>query len=150
MTYPAVADIDLNAFAANLARMRAASSASHLMAIVKADAYGHGIRPVAEALTEVGCRRFAVACLEEAVALRRVLREIGGDAAEADARYEMLILGYVDPADAAVLYSFPSHSIPSTYLPSLRTAMSMRYPPIPTCVSMSYPFSRRAFATFCA
>ena len=83
-------------------RVSAASPATVPFAVIKADAYGHGIRPVAEALSEAGCRRFAVACLEEAVALRRVLREIGGGDAS-DARYEMLILGYVDPADAAVL-----------------------------------------------
>ena len=60
-------------------RVCAASPATRPYAVIKADAYGHGIRPAAEALAEAGCRRFAVACLEEAVALRRVLRaEIRG------------------------------------------------------------------------
>ncbi len=85
-------------------RVCAASPATVPFAVIKADAYGHGIRPTAEALAEAGCRRFAVACLEEAVALRRVLREMdGGDAAESDARYELLILGYTDPADVSEL-----------------------------------------------
>ena len=85
-------------------RVSAVSPSTVPFAVIKADAYGHGIAPVAQALAEAGCRRFAVACLEEAVALRRVLREMdGGDAAESDTRYEMLILGYTDPADAAEL-----------------------------------------------
>jgi alanine racemase len=40
------------------------------MAVVKADGYGHGIVPVAKALADV-VPRFAVACLEEALAIRK-------------------------------------------------------------------------------
>ena len=40
------------------------------MAVVKADAYGHGAVRVAEALSRVGCDAFAVAALEEGIALR--------------------------------------------------------------------------------
>lgn len=66
------------------------------IAVVKADAYGHGIRICAEALTQAGCRAFAVACIEEAVALRQVLEENGTDGT-------VLILGYTAPACAALL-----------------------------------------------
>ena len=57
------------------------------IAVVKADAYGHGIRICAEALAQAGCRAFAVACIEEAVALRQVLEENSADGT-------VLILGY--------------------------------------------------------
>ena len=70
------------------------------IAVVKADAYGHGIRPVVGALLGEGCRFFAVACLEEAVALRRLLREL---TEEPDAATDILILGYSAPENAAIL-----------------------------------------------
>lgn len=41
-----------------------------VMAVVKADAYGHGAARVCAALEELGADIFAVACIEEAVALR--------------------------------------------------------------------------------
>ena len=70
------------------------------IAVVKADAYGHGIRPVVGALLREGCRFFAVACLEEAVALRRLLREL---TEEPDTAADILILGYSAPENAAIL-----------------------------------------------
>ena len=39
---------------------------AQLMAVVKANAYGHGAARVVSALLERGCRRFAVATLQEA------------------------------------------------------------------------------------
>ena len=44
---------------------------SSIMAVVKADAYGLGAVPVAEKLSQLGCRSFAVTFLEEAEALRK-------------------------------------------------------------------------------
>ena len=41
-----------------------------MIAVVKADAYGHGALPVTRALLEAGCRRVAVSALEEALELR--------------------------------------------------------------------------------
>ena len=80
MTYPAVADIDLDAFAANLARVREASNAPHLMAIVKADAYGHGRVKCAQVAIREGADYLGVAQLGEALTLRQELRqEIGAD-----------------------------------------------------------------------
>ena len=74
MTYPAVADIDLDAFAANLARVRSVSNAPHLMAIVKADAYGHGRLRCAQVAVREGADYLGVAQLGEALTLRQ---EIG-------------------------------------------------------------------------
>lgn len=68
------------------------------IAVIKADAYGHSVALCAPALVEAGCRAFAVACVEEAIALRRLL-ERQADAADS----LILILGYTDPACAPQL-----------------------------------------------
>lgn len=46
-----------------------------IIAVVKSDAYGHGLIPVALTLARSGIRRFAVTCVEEGVNLRQVLPE---------------------------------------------------------------------------
>ena len=63
------ATIDLAAIRHNLAQVRRLAPKSKVMAAIKADAYGHGAVPVARALEDVA-DSFAVACLEEALALR--------------------------------------------------------------------------------
>ncbi len=68
MTRPTRADVDLEALVANLQRARTAAPCSRVAAVVKADAYGHGLVPVARAL-EASVDRLAVACLEEAARL---------------------------------------------------------------------------------
>ena len=60
-----------------------------LMAVVKADAYGHGAVPVSRILRRAGVDAFAVACLEEGIALRR-----------AGLTGEILVLGYTPPEEA--------------------------------------------------
>lgn len=64
------ARIDLAALRHNLARVRACAPRSRVMAAVKANAYGHGVVPVAETLVAAGTEALAVACIEEALALR--------------------------------------------------------------------------------
>ena len=65
------AEIDLSALRHNarVARECAGSGAS-ILAVVKADGYGHGMGPVARALYAGSVRDFAVANVAEAVALR--------------------------------------------------------------------------------
>ena len=58
-----------------------------IMAVVKADAYGHGDREVALTLSQIGCRHFAVSNIQEALRLRDALPD-----------EEILILGYTPPA----------------------------------------------------
>ena len=66
---PTVAKIDLEALARNAqAVMR--HTGTQLMAVIKADAYGHGAVPCARALREAGASYFAVALAEEALELR--------------------------------------------------------------------------------
>ncbi len=71
MSYPARADIDLDAFRANLSVARAAAATSKVMAIVKADAYGHGRAECARAALAEGADYLGVAQLGEALELRR-------------------------------------------------------------------------------
>jgi alanine racemase len=62
------ARIDAASLRHNLRRIRAAAPASRVMAVVKANAYGHGLVPTALALAEADA--FAVARLEEGLQLR--------------------------------------------------------------------------------
>lgn len=64
-----VADIDLDAIASNVEAIRARSKAD-VIAVVKADAYGHGAQAVAETCFEAGAVMVAVAEVEEGLALR--------------------------------------------------------------------------------
>lgn len=68
MTRPVRAHIDLGALQHNYQLARQAAPASRLMAVVKANAYGHGAVPVARALQDADA--FALASVEEAVQLR--------------------------------------------------------------------------------
>lgn len=82
MTPRAWAGIDRSALRHNMQRVRALAPTSRVMAVIKADGYGHGGNEVAHALRDTRSttdRRpradweadaFAVACLEEALALR--------------------------------------------------------------------------------
>ena len=86
-----VVDVDLDAIAANLAALRGCGKAE-VIAVVKADAYGHGVEAVAEVLVDAGAAMLAVATVEEALSLRRtgidapVLALLGAqDRAEAEA-----------------------------------------------------------------
>jgi alanine racemase len=60
--------VDAAALRHNLARVRAVAPGARVMAVIKANAYGHGLVPVAKALA--ASDGFAVARLEEGLALR--------------------------------------------------------------------------------
>lgn len=80
--------VDLAALAGNYARLRVRAGGRAFVAVVKADAYGHGAPAVVRRLAREGCEAFAVAQVEEAAALRRagidapllVLAGVGGPA----------------------------------------------------------------------
>jgi alanine racemase len=61
----AVLRIDLTALRANWALLNRQSGTAECAGVIKADAYGLGLEPIARALTEAGCRTFFVATLEE-------------------------------------------------------------------------------------
>lgn len=69
MPRPTVARIDLEALRRNYRTACERAGEARVMAVVKADGYGHGIAPVALALADLA-PKYAVACLEEAVAIR--------------------------------------------------------------------------------
>ena len=67
----AVAEVNLAAIGSNVRRIKAVLSPNTaLMAVVKADGYGHGLIPVAEAAVSNGADCLGVAIIEEALELR--------------------------------------------------------------------------------
>jgi alanine racemase len=67
---PAWIEVDLDAIAANVRALTAEVAPARLLAVVKADAYGHGAVPVARAAVEAGAAWLGVALVEEALELR--------------------------------------------------------------------------------
>ena len=69
MTYrPTVAVVDLDAVGHNVRRLKPPDA--DLLAVVKADGYGHGAVPVARAALDAGATWLGVALVEEGIALR--------------------------------------------------------------------------------
>lgn len=90
---PTRAEIDLAAVRHNYQQARKmAGPEREVLAVVKADAYGHGAVAVARALEQVGAGRFGVALVEEGSELRAA--GIGG---------EILVFGSVFPGQEAAL-----------------------------------------------
>ena len=69
-TFPAEAVVDLDAVRDNTAALCAHARGAEVMAVVKADGYGHGLVPCARAALAGGATWLGVAQLSEAVALR--------------------------------------------------------------------------------
>jgi len=91
MSRPTTVTIDLSALGHNLARVRVLAPRSKVMAVVKADGYGHGLERVAAALSDADA--FVVAALSDAERLR-----------EAGLRNRIVLLSGIDePADLAQL-----------------------------------------------
>lgn len=63
--------VDLDAIRDNVVALRHASPTAELMAVVKAEGYGHGMLPAARAALAGGATWLGVAMLEEALALRQ-------------------------------------------------------------------------------
>ena len=85
------AEISLDALDRNYSTLSTLGGESReVIAVIKSNAYGHGIREVASRLYLIGARKFAVSCLDEAIEVDECLG--GGHSAE------ILILGYTPPA----------------------------------------------------
>ena len=80
------AEVSLGNLEHNYRALRSCAPDSRFLGTVKANAYGHGAVPVARRLVELGTDYLAVACLDEAVRLRRAGLEA-----------PILILGYTAP-----------------------------------------------------
>mgnify|MGYP001952104237 CR=1 FL=1 len=68
---PTWVEIDLDAIAHNVRKLQQLAAPAQVMAVVKADGYGHGAVMVARAALAHGARRLAVAVVEEGVHLRQ-------------------------------------------------------------------------------
>jgi alanine racemase len=87
------AEIDLDAISSNIRALRSMTAeGTRFMAVVKADAYGHGALAVARQALAAGADWLAVARLEEGIALR-----------QAGIQAPILVFGYTPPALAADL-----------------------------------------------
>ncbi|MCU1432571.1 MAG: alanine racemase [Actinotalea sp.] len=69
-TFPARAVVDLAAISANVAALREHAGSAQVMAVVKADGYGHGLVPSARAALAGGATWLGAAQVGEAIALR--------------------------------------------------------------------------------
>jgi alanine racemase len=63
-------EVDLDAIASNVASLRERAGSALVMAVVKADAYGHGLVPAARAALRGGAASLGVAQVAEAIAAR--------------------------------------------------------------------------------
>lgn len=89
---PVWAEVDLDALALNIRLLKARANNAALMAVVKANAYGHGAVAVARAALSAGADRLGVICVDEGEQLRRA-----GIAAP------ILVMGHTPATDAARL-----------------------------------------------
>jgi len=87
---PSVARVDLAAIVAN-ARVLSRRSGRRMLAVVKADAYGHGAAPVSRRLEAGGTDFFCVAVTAEGIELRR-----------AGLRSPILLMNHSDARDAGL------------------------------------------------
>lgn len=94
--YRGFAALDLGALAHNFRLLRGiarqADPSTRVIAVVKANAYGHGASLVIPALTGAGCDFFAVATPDEALEARSLCKSA-----------DILVLGYTPPGRAVAL-----------------------------------------------
>ena len=87
-------EVDLGRLRANVRVLRSAiPSETAVLFVVKADAYGHGLVPVAQAAAAEGINWFAVAFLDEALAIRAALPDVN-----------ILVMGLVLPEHVDLLF----------------------------------------------
>ena len=72
-TATGVITVDLDAIVANWRKLEKAAVPAECAAVIKADAYGCGVDPVARALAAAGCKTFFVATVDEARAARAAM-----------------------------------------------------------------------------
>jgi len=99
MARPIVAEVDLAAIAANLASVRRYAPATEVLAVVKANAYGHGLRRVLPALDDAD--GLALIELDAALALRTA----------GYSRTVLLLEGFFDPSDLGTIAQHRLHAV---------------------------------------
>jgi alanine racemase len=93
---PTWAEVSLSNLAYNFGQIKNATRpATKVMVCVKADAYGHGLIPVARKLTECGVDYLSVASIDEAIKLR-----------DAGIKLPVLVLGMILKKDIEPLFTY--------------------------------------------
>ena len=126
--------------AAEIAKKRADCK---IIAVIKGDAYGHGITECTRIFLSEGCRAFALANVEEALCTKRVCDEIG-------IRADILILGATDPAlIGEVGHHDLIQTIPSfDYAKKLSTAAKAAGVCVRAHIKLDTGMNRLGFSTF--
>ena len=108
-----------------------------IMAVVKANAYGHGDVTVAQQLEKLGCRLFAVSNLQEAIRLR-----------QANIRGEILIFGYTptESFDLLIQYDITQAVFSKTYARALLEVAAERADLIKVQFAIDTGMSRIGFS----
>ena len=107
---PTWVEVDLSAISANVTALKSQAAADRLMAVVKADGYGHGAVPAARAAVAGGADWLAVALVEEG----EELREAGIDAP---------ILVMTEPPMQAIGRLLGAGLTPTVYTPAFTAAL---------------------------
>ena len=127
MIRPTVARVDLAALKSNYRQILSRltderPSAPRVIAVVKANAYGHGAAPIARALEDAGATLLACADIEEGASLR-----------EAGVRAEILVFGALSVSDLDGLFDCnltPTISTPGA-ASAVQAAAATRRAPCP-------------------
>jgi len=120
---PITATINLLALGHNVAEVRRCIPPNcDLLAVVKADAYGHGAVQVSQTFAELGVRRFGVATVQEGIGLRKF-----------GIKHPILVMGAMLPAQLSELIEYRLTPVISTediayHLAELLNAHSAPYP----------------------
>lgn len=114
-----------------------------IIAVIKGDAYGHGITECTRIFLSEGCRAFALANVEEALCTKKVCDELG-------IRADILILGATDPSlISEVGYHDLIQTIPSfDYAKKLSRAAAEAGVTVRTHIKLDTGMNRLGFGTF--
>ncbi|MBI4001333.1 MAG: alanine racemase [Nitrospira defluvii] len=113
---PTSVSVDLGALAQNFAHVRRLAPRSEVLAVVKANAYGHGAVEITRALQRLTVHRFAVATVDEGIALR-----------QAGVQDAIVVMGATVPAQFADLVA---HQLtPVLYRADMVRAFADKVPP---------------------
>jgi alanine racemase len=136
---PTRAVVDLGAVRANFGVARRLADGREVIAVVKADAYGHGAVPVTKSLMGSGCRRFAVATTGEAVSLREAgvdagILVLGGvsDSREAEVAVELGLCSVVHHASHVALLAQAAQSLGGRAAAEVEVDTGMRRMGVPS------------------
>lgn len=120
MLLPAFVEIHLGHLRHNLSQVQQRLGPAEIIAVVKADAYGHGLVPIARTLQKAGVRLFAVARLSDALELRR-----------ADITGTILLLGAALPSDLPLCVQHDIDvTVSSPMLAEAACTVAQRYGPL--------------------